>query len=96
MTFTPLLGLSPVVARFLMDDSSDVVRDRHVTRMTIDDAPHFSEAQKARILTSYAPHELDARARGKPALGSGRVFTLDEDEITDPDLLKHYFGDNVQ
>lgn len=84
MTFTPLLGLSNVVARFLMDDKNESAADRHVTRMTIDDAPHFSDTQKARVISSYAAHELDARARGKPALGSGRVFTLDEDDLKEP------------
>ncbi|MEQ9111212.1 MAG: terminase family protein [Rhodospirillaceae bacterium] len=90
LTFTPLLGLSPVVARFVMDD--DATEDRHVTRMTLDDAPHFSDAQKARILSSYADYERDARARGQPKLGSGRVFAIDEDDIKEKavDLPDHW------
>lgn len=54
---------------------------RHVTRMTIDDAGHYSPEQRAAIIASYPPHERKARAQGIPALGSGRVFPVDEDEI---------------
>lgn len=88
MTFTPLLGMSKVVARFLMDD----VADRHVTRMTIDDALHFTDAQKQTILNSYARHELAARARGEPRLGSGLVFPIDEESLKEPaiELPNHW------
>lgn len=81
MTFTPLLGMSRVVARFLMDGGPAGNPDRHVTRMTLDDAPHFSDAQREKILASYAPHERAARARGEPRLGSGLVFPVDEETI---------------
>jgi hypothetical protein len=55
---------------------------RHVTRMTIDDAEHFSPAQRQAIIDSYPVHERDARVKGLPALGSGRIFPIDEDKIT--------------
>lgn len=54
---------------------------RHVIRMTIADAEHYSEEQRAAIIASYPPHERKARAQGIPVLGSGRVFPIDEDEI---------------
>jgi hypothetical protein len=54
---------------------------RHVTRMTIADADHYTDAQRAAIIASYPPHERKARAEGIPALGSGRVFPIDEDAI---------------
>src|SRR5262245_61442139 len=41
MTFTPLLGVSEVVRRFLMDKSDD----RHVTTMTIDDVDHYTDEE---------------------------------------------------
>ncbi len=88
MTFTPLLGLSPVVSRFVLED----VMDRHVTRMELSEAPHFTGPQRQRILASYADHERDARARGKPVLGSGRVFAVDEADVkeTAPELPDHW------
>ena len=78
ITFTPLLGMSAVVSRFLLQESTA----RHVTTMTIDDAPHFTPEQRAAIIASYSPWERDARTRGIPQLGSGRVFQVDPAEIT--------------
>lgn len=37
---------------------------RHVTRMTIDDAEHYSPAERAAIVASYPAHERKARAEG--------------------------------
>jgi hypothetical protein len=54
---------------------------RHVTRMTIEDAEHYSAEQRAAIIASYPAHERKARAQGIPVLGSGRVFPIDEDLI---------------
>ena len=54
---------------------------RHVTRMTIDDAEHYTEEQRASIIASYPAHERKARTKGIPVLGSGRVFPLDEDDL---------------
>src|SRR5690606_11178198 len=72
LTFTPLLGVSEVVRRFLYEPSPD----RSVTRMTIEEAPHFSEEERARIIAAYPPHEREARAKGEPQLGSGRIFPV--------------------
>ena len=54
---------------------------RHVTRMTIEDAGHYTAEQRAAIIASYPPYERKARADGIPALGSGRVFPVDEDAL---------------
>jgi phage terminase large subunit-like protein len=76
-TFTPLKGMTTVVKRFLMDN----VPDAHVTKMTIDDALHYTPEQRELVIAGYAKHERDARAKGIPIMGSGRVFPIDEDEI---------------
>lgn len=55
---------------------------RAVTRMTIEDAEHISPEKRAEIIASYPPHERDARIKGIPALGSGRVYPISEDAIT--------------
>lgn len=57
---------------------------RHVTRMTIDDAEHYTAEERAAIIASYPAHERKARAQGIPVLGSGRVFPVDEDFIKTP------------
>lgn len=55
---------------------------RAVTRMTIDDAEHYTPEQRASIIASYPPHEREARIKGIPSLGSGRVFPLADEKIT--------------
>jgi phage terminase large subunit-like protein len=74
MMFTPLLDMSEVVRRFLQERSEA----RHITSMTIDDVQHYSEEEKATIIASYPPHELEARTKGIPVLGSGRIFPIPE------------------
>jgi hypothetical protein len=54
---------------------------RHVTRMELDDAVHIPEERRAAIIAAYPPHERDARIRGIPVLGSGRVFPVADDLI---------------
>jgi phage terminase large subunit-like protein len=79
MTFTPLLGMSEVVRRFLMEPSPD----RAVTTMTIDDAEHYTPEQREQIVASYPAHEREARAKGIPTLGSGRIFPVPEELIAE-------------
>lgn len=47
----------------------------------IEDAGHFTQADRERIIAQYPLHERKARIQGIPQLGSGRVFPIDEDEI---------------
>jgi Terminase RNaseH-like domain/Terminase large subunit, T4likevirus-type, N-terminal len=49
--------------------------------MRIDDARHFSDEEKKRIIASYPEHEKEARVKGIPVLGSGRIFPIAEDRI---------------
>lgn len=82
MTFTPLLGISGVVARFIMIDEMDPAsKFRHVTSMTIDDAEHYTPEEREKIIASYPAHEREARAKGIPTLGSGLIFPVLEDDI---------------
>lgn len=54
---------------------------RHVTFMTIDDAEHYTPEERADIIAAYPLHEREARAKGIPVLGSGRIFPIAEEEI---------------
>ncbi len=47
----------------------------------IEDAGHFTAEDRARIIASYPSWEREARTKGIPQLGSGRVFPIDEDDI---------------
>lgn len=55
---------------------------RFVTSMTIDDVDHYTDEEKARIIASYPAHEREARAKGIPTMGSGRVFPIPDDMIS--------------
>jgi len=86
LTFTPLLGMSDVVIRFPRPEMGETHPDRIITNMTIDDVEHYTDEQKAKIIEGYPPHEREARAKGIPMLGSGRIFPVAEDVISEPTL----------
>lgn len=77
VTFTPLKGPTAIVARFL-DEESEY---RTTITMTIDDAEHISADEKKRLIASWPVHERDARAKGIPILGSGRILLAPEASI---------------
>lgn len=78
VTFTPLLGMSEVVRRYLLEKPAGTT----VVNMTIYDAAHYTKEQADAIVATYPPHERDARAKGIPTLGSGRIFPLAEESIS--------------
>ncbi len=82
VTFTPLKGRSSVVLRFLDEPSPD----REVITMTIEDALHISAEERAKIIAGFLPHEREARARGVPTMGSGRIFMAPEETIIEAPL----------
>ena len=88
LTFTPLLGMSEVVSRFFEEESAD----RALVTMTIYDVDHYTDAQRETIIASYPAHEREARSKGTPTLGSGRIFPVDETEIKCPSFAipKHW------
>ena len=54
---------------------------KHVTRMTIHDAEHYTPEARQAIIDAYPAHEREARTKGIPSLGSGRIFPIVEDAI---------------
>lgn len=90
ITFTPLLGMSNVVMRFIGKETRSP--NTHVTMMTIDDAEHYTPEEREAIIASYPPHEREARVKGIPSLGSGRVFPVLEEGIAcDPvEIPEHW------
>ncbi len=49
--------------------------------MTIFDVDHYSDEERETIINSYPAHEREARSKGTPQLGSGRIYPIDEEEI---------------
>ena len=94
ITFTPLMGMTEVVEQFYPTPNHT---SRHITRMEIEDVAsephgHISPAQVEEIVSSYPAHEREARAKGIPVLGSGRVFPVAESMVAcDPfDIPSHW------
>lgn len=88
-TFTPLLGMSQVVKRFLHEKPAGTI----VIQMTIEDVDHYTPAERAAIIAAYPEHEREARARGIPIMGSGLVFPVAESTISvDPFPIPPHWG----
>jgi phage terminase large subunit-like protein len=88
LMFTPLKGMSRVVARYLRESSPD----RRVVNMTIYDAEHYTDEERQKIIDSYPPHEREARTKGVPSLGVGAIYPVpDEDILCDPFPIPDYW-----
>lgn len=88
-TFTPLLGMSEVVQRFMSNDNPDLA----YVRMSLFDVDHISPDERQRIINSYPEHERDARVYGKPKLGEGAVFPIPREMITcEPFPIPRHWG----
>jgi phage terminase large subunit-like protein len=82
LTFTPLLGYSKVVNKFLREVSVD----RSDTKMSMYEAKHIRPEDYEKILASYPPHMRMARTMGEPVLGAGAIYPVDPLTITEDDL----------
>ena len=95
-TFTPLLGLTPVVEQFYQPKPGDPPRS--LTNMTIWDCVggtwpvgtpwagkdwkgHYTQERAEEVVLGYKEHEREARANGVPMAGEGRVFPISEEAI---------------
>lgn len=88
-TFTPLKGVSETVLSL-----REQARDGNVTIITAtwDDAHHLSESAKEELFKALPPHQRDARSKGVPALGSGAIYPVREEDIIcdDIEIPKHW------
>jgi phage terminase large subunit-like protein len=89
ITATPLLGMTDVVSLFFPEPRG---RDRNLVMMDIEEVEHYSPEEVERVIAGYLPHEREARSKGIPILGSGRVFNVPEELISiQPfDIPKHW------
>jgi len=94
LVFTPLQGISDTVLQFMpggrVPEEGEGIR--FCIQASWDDAPHLTEEAKREILESYPPHERDARSKGIPQLGSGKIYPVSEDDIliTDIEIPEHF------
>lgn len=61
---------------------------RHVTLMTLEDAEHFSPEEREALWNKYPDHEREARGKGIPMLGSGRVYALSDEQVKCPEAFQ--------
>jgi phage terminase large subunit-like protein len=81
MTYTPYLGQTMLTDRMLKPS-----QDKTVIQMTLDEAEHYSEEDKRKKREGYAAWERDAREKGIPRLGQGRVYPYDPEAIMEEPL----------
>jgi phage terminase large subunit-like protein len=79
ITFTPLLGMTEVIDRFIRKKPAGSI----IVKMGIQDAEHYTVEERARLIAGYAEHEREARANGDPVMGSGKVFPIDKQLIAE-------------
>ena len=81
MSFTPLLGWTPVVNQYLQDPDPEF-SGRYSVQMTLYDAKHLTPEQIRREIAKWPKHEQRARIYGEPALGVGQIYPQDPEEYT--------------
>lgn len=77
VTFTPLQGETELVRHFTDPQASGI----YLKTATWADAPHLDPVEIERLGAAYPDYELEARSKGIPMLGSGRVFPVSEEDI---------------
>ena len=83
LTFTPLLGYTEVVARYMDPNKRGPTRTETV--MTLHDVEHLTEQEIENKILEYPEHERPARIRGEPSAGEGAIFPVaDERVIVEP------------
>lgn len=79
-TFTPLRGHTEVVESFLNWRQENAKgAKKMLVQCGWDDVPHLDEDWKRATLASTAAYMRDARRRGIPMVGVGRIYPVDED-----------------
>lgn len=100
--FTGLQGLTPLVAHLAPEltpesadkDLDDLQKVSYHTFIGWDDVPAsvLSREQRDVMKAMYAPHEIQARTKGIPSIGSGMVYPIAEEELrVDPfEIPEHW------
>jgi phage terminase large subunit-like protein len=89
MTFTPLLGHSSVVNRFLQNKpgADGFSKFRNHVHMTLDDATWYSDQQKEQMIANIPEWQRATRILGQPLVGEGRVFMTPVNDLILPNSI---------
>lgn len=96
VTYTPLQGMNELCL-YLLKAPPDQV---HMVNITWEDAPHLTEKDRAELLASMLPHEIEARTKGIPVLRNGLIYPFPESQVLCdpfpvPDYWPHVIGMDV-
>jgi phage terminase large subunit-like protein len=94
-TFTPLNGLSEVVLNFMpqgvLPENNDE-SEKFIIQVTWDEVPHLTKEMKESLWLALPSFERDARSKGTPQLGSGKIYTVPEEQIVvEPFEIPNYW-----
>lgn len=89
LTMTPLKGMSDVCLRFLEGNDQEFY---FYIQASWQDNPYLSEEDIRMLRAGSEPHMLEAREKGIPSIGHGRVYPIMEEQIlVEPFELPSHF-----
>ncbi len=74
---TPLLGETEFMRHFMYPKASGI----YYCMASWDDVSHLDEKDRERLMKSYPHHQVEARVKGVPLMGEGRIYPTSEDKI---------------
>lgn len=93
-TFTPLSGMSDIILSFLPDgmmpENNSADEFKFAIQIGWDDIPleQIDQDTRNKLMKSYMPHEKEARMKGIPCIGEGKIYPILEDNIAvDPFII---------
>ena len=88
ISMTPLQGMTEVCQSFL--DNTD--KNKCVVQMEWSEAGHLSDDEKQELLAGIPLYQREAREKGIPVLGTGRVYPVPESQIScEPFAIPDHF-----
>lgn len=82
VSMTPQHGVTDLTNYFMQNRTAEVHQDsRWYIMASWEDNPFLSKEEQERLLSGMLPHEIEARTKGIPWLGSGLVYPIPMDEI---------------
>ena len=77
--FTPDSGLTETVLQFFKDGdfTKGVKEGKYIAMVGWDDVPHLPEERKKALLSTIPDYLKEAKTKGIPYLGTGRIFPFD-------------------
>jgi phage terminase large subunit-like protein len=92
--FTPDSGLTETVLHFFKDGefSAGAADNKLITMVGWDDVPHLTKEAREAAMAQMSPHLVEAKTKGIPYLGEGRIFYFDLQPFIEPsfEIPEHF------